>query len=32
MEPEGSLTSLQELSTVPILSQTNPVHNIQFYL
>jgi hypothetical protein len=32
MDPEGSLPCSQEPSTVPILSQINPVHTIPSYL
>jgi hypothetical protein len=32
MEPEGSLPHLQEISTVPILNQTNSVYTTPSYL
>jgi hypothetical protein len=32
MEPDSSLSSLQNISNSPILSQTNPTHNLPFYL
>jgi hypothetical protein len=31
MEPEGPLPHLQEPSTGPVLSQTNPIHTTQSY-